>query len=272
MPRTSPHPDPDTSSTRRVPAVARAVALLDALAASRQPRSLADLARELKLPRSSAHGLLATLVDLGLARRNGEAEFSLGAKALHWADAWTAQSDVRRAFDAWVDHLPELRTETVMLAALEGSEVTYLACRQGSRSLAVNFRVGGRFPASCTASGKAMLATHDDAAVRSHLGRDRLPTLTRFGVSRVPALLKQLATVREAGFAIDDEETAEGMQCFGAPVFEARGGPASAAVAVSVIKAGLTPARRAALAQSITQLAAQLSQELGAPLRLRPAA
>jgi DNA-binding IclR family transcriptional regulator len=251
---------------RRVPAVERAVALMDALAASRQPHTLAELARALSLPRSSAHGLLATLVSLGLARRNGEGAFALGPKALQWADAWVAQSDLRRAFDAHVDRAPALRTETVMLAALEGTEVVYLACRQGSRPLAVNFRVGGRFPASCTASGKAMLATLPDDGVRARLGEAPLPTLTRHGVAALPALLRQLEAVRRLGWAIDDEETAQGMQCFGAPVFEARGGAAGAAVAVSVIKAGLTPRRRAELADAIMRLAAQVSIEMGTAL------
>jgi DNA-binding IclR family transcriptional regulator len=249
-----------------VPAVERASRLLDALSASRQPLSLADLSRALSMPRSSVHGLLATLVTLGLARRNEDAEFSLGPKALQWADAYTAQSDVLRAFGARVDRSAELGTETVMLATLDGADVVYLDCRQGSRGLAVNFRVGGRFPAVCTASGKAMLATLPDAEVMQRLGSAALPRLTRYSVPGLPALLRQLGTARRQGWAVDDEETAEGMQCFGAPVLGARGPAAVAAVAVSVIKAGLTPRRRAELIEAIGRLARDLSAELGAPV------
>jgi len=253
------------TATRLVPAVERASRLLDALAASRQPLSLADLARALELPRSSLHGLLATLVALGLARRNSDAEFTLGPKALQWAQAYGTQSDVLRCFDARVDADPRLVTETVMLATLDGADVVYLACRQGSRPLAVNFRVGGRFPAPCTSSGKAMLATLDDDDVQRRLPAGPLPTLTRHGVSSRTALLRQLAEVRRHGHAIDDEETADGMQCFGAAVVGARGTVSLAAVAVSVIKAGLTPRRRTELLDAITGLARQLSLDLGAP-------
>jgi len=255
---------------RLVPAVERASRLLDALAASRQPQSLADLARALELPRSSLHGLLATLVALGLARRNGDAEFTLGPKALHWAQAYGTQSDVLRCFDARVDADPRLVTETVMLATLDGADVVYLACRQGSRPLAVNFRVGGRFPAPCTSSGKAMLATLDDDDVQRRLAPGPLPTLTRHGVSSRAALLRQLGEVRRYGHAIDDEETADGMQCFGAAVVGARGTVSLAAVAVSVIKAGLTSRRRTELLDAITGLAHQLSIDLGAPPETRP--
>lgn len=253
-------------AARLVPAVDRAARLLDALALARQPQSLAALARALGLPRSSLHGLLATLVALGLARRNDDAEFSLGPKVLQWADAFAAQSDVLRAFDAHVDRVAALATETVMLATLDGADVVYLACRPGSRPLAVNFRVGGRFPAAVTSSGKAMLATLPDAAVRARLGAGPLPRLTRHGLPSVAALLRQLEVARERGVAVDDEETAEGMQCFGAAVRGARDDGARAAVAVSVIKAGLTPRRRDELAGAIRRLADAVSAELGAPV------
>ena len=256
---------------RLVPAVERAVRLLDALAAARQPQSLAALARALALPRSSVHGLLATLVALGLARRNGDAEFSLGPKALQWADAYGSRTDVLRAFDAHVDRFAELGTETVMLATLDGADVVYLACRQGSRPLAVNFRVGGRFPAACTSSGKAMLAALPDATVRERLGAGPLPRLTRHGLPSVAALLRQLDGVRRQGIAVDDEETAEGMQCFGAAIRGPRGDEATAAVAVSVIKAGLGARRRTELVDAIRRLSDAIAVELGAaPERAGP--
>jgi DNA-binding IclR family transcriptional regulator len=264
-------PPADDDGARLVPAVERAVRLLDALAASRQPRSLAELARTLALPRSSVHGLLATLVALGLARRNGDAEFSLGPKALQWADAYGTSADVLRAFDAHVDRFAALGTETVMLATLDGADVVYLACRQGSRPLAVNFRVGGRFPAACTSSGKAMLAALPDAAVRERVGAGPLPRLTRHGPPSVAALLRQFDGVRRQGVAIDDEETAEGMQCFGAAIRGPRGDDAMAAVAVSVIKAGLTPRRRTELVEAIRRLADAVAVELGAEPEAVPA-
>ena len=253
--------DPDT---RLVPAVERAVRLLDALAGAREPRPLADLARELALPKSSVHGLLATLSALGLARRDADGRFALGARPLLWADAYAAQSDVLRAFDAHVGELAALRSETVMLAVLDGADVTYLACRQGTRPLAVNFRVGGRFPAACTSSGKAILATLPPERIRA-LYEDRPPQrLTRHSLDSADALARQLARFRRQGYAVDDEETAEGMHCLGAPVFAGRGPEAVAAVAVSAIKAAVTPARRAELIEAIRELARRMSERLGA--------
>jgi len=254
---------PQPAELRLVPAVERAVTLLDALARAGRPQSLADLARDLGLPKSSLHGLLTTLVALGLARRDADGQFALGVKPLQWADAFVGQSDLLRAFDGHARAFPALAAETVMLAILEGTDVTYLSCRQGTRPLAVNFRVGGRFPAACTSSGKAMLSSCADDQVRTLYTGRALPKLTRHAVGSVPALVRQLAEARAHGYAVDDEETAEGMQCFGAPVFAARQPHAIAAVAVSLIKAGLSEGRRAQIVAAITGLAAAISRDLG---------
>lgn len=248
---------------RLVPAVERAVLLLDALAGAGRALSLADLARSLQLPKSSVHGLLTTLVSLGLARRDPDGQFALGVKPLQWADAFASQSDLLRAFDQHARAFPALAAETVMLAVLDGTDVTYLSCRQGSRPLAVNFRVGGRFPAACTSSGKAMLCSLPEEQVRTLLAGQPLARLTRHSVASVAALLRQLGPARQRGYAVDDEETAQGMQCFGAPVFGARQPHAIAAVAVSVIKAGLSSRRRDEIVEAITGLADAISSHLG---------
>ncbi len=241
--------------------------MLDALAQSRRAASLASLARELSAPKSSLHGLLATLVELDLVRRDEAGEFALGPRVLQWAGAYSLQSDVVSAFHELAGQADPLASETVMLAVLDGTDVLYLACRPGSRALAVNFRVGGRYPASCTSSGKAMLATLTEPRVRALLaGRRQLPRPTPHSVASIAALLRQLGTVRRQGYAIDDQEMAEGMQCFGAPVFSANSQEAVAAVAVSLIKAGTGAARRHELITAVRLLAGRLSARLGSPL------
>ncbi len=256
------------AAPRLVPAVERAVRLLDSLARARRPLSLAQLARDLAAPKSSVHGLLSTLVELDLVRRSDAGEFSLGTRPLQWAGAWSVHSDVASVFHELAGDTGPLASETVMLAVLDGSDVLYLGCRPGTRALAVNFRVGGRFPASCTSSGKAILSTLDPREVRALFAGGRaLPRPTRHSVPSVAALLRQLAQARADGHATDDEEMAEGMECFGAPVFSAAHGPAVAAVAVSLIKAGTSEARRDELLAAIRGLAARLSARLGSAHR-----
>ena len=254
----------DAADTPLVPAVERATRVLDHLAAAARPQPLAELAKSLALPKSSLHGLLHTLTALGLAMRDDRGEYALGPKALHWAQAFERQSSVIAAFNEASQAFAALREETIMLAVLDGEDVLYLACRPGSRALGVNFRVGGRFPACFTSSGKAMLATLPAERVDGLVARALPGRLTRHSVADRTALERQLIAARASGYAVDDEETAEGMHCFGAPVFAAGRNEAVAAVAVSLIKASTTPEREAEVVAAITALAADVSRRLGA--------
>ena len=247
-----------------MPAVERAVELLNQLAASRKPLTLADLVRDLDLPKSSAHGLLATLTALGLVARLPAGEFALGSRVLQWASAYSLHSDVVGAFNEFANDVAVLGAETLMLSVLDGADVVYLACRPGSRALAVNFRVGGRFPACCTASGKAMLASLPNDRIKAMMANGGLRRLTRSSVASTAALLRQIETIRQIGCAVDDEETADGMRCYGAPIHGAGRSEAVAAVAVSLIKASATPKRISETTAAIRVLAARLSERLGA--------
>jgi IclR family transcriptional regulator, blcABC operon repressor len=247
-----------------VPAVEKAVALLDVLAEVEESLALADLQRRTGLPKSSLHGILSTLTHLGLIYRNDEQRYSLGSKCLQWADAYAHQTRVVLAFNEATKSLAALQEETVMLAILEKAKVRYLGCREGTRPLAVKFRVGGSFPAACTSTGKAILATLSNDKVRALVAEHGLERQTRYSVANLDALIKQLDRFRHAGYAVDDEEMAEGMHCFGAPIFTAGKSEAIAAVAVSLIKASTPVKRKQEVIQQIGELAKDISRRLGA--------
>jgi IclR family transcriptional regulator, blcABC operon repressor len=255
---------PDTNTPSLVPAVDKAVALLDILAEVEESIALAELQRRTGFPKSSLHGLLSTLTQLGLIYRNEEQRYSLGSKCLQWADAYAHQTRVILAFNEATKSIAALQEETVMLAVLQKAKVQYLGCREGTRPLAVKFRVGGSFPAACTSTGKAILATLPNEKVKALVAEHGLERQTRYSVGSLDALLKQLDRFRHAGYAVDDEEMAEGMHCFGAPVFTAGKAEAIAAVAVSLIKASTSVKRKHEVIQQIGELAKDISRRLGA--------
>lgn len=266
MPKASSNPRSlsTAGAPRLVPAVVRAVDLLDAVSACAEPIGVSELARRLGLSKSSVHGLAVTLVHCGLLERGRDGGLTVGPKSMAWAGAFSERSNLVSAFSEIARDFTPLAEETVMLSVLDAAQVYYLACRHGTKPLAVNFRVGGRFPAWCTSTGKAMLATLPQGQVRATLQATGMRPLTRHGPASVDALLEQLDGVRQQGYAIDDEETAEGMNCFGAPVFTAGSAQAVAAVGVSLIKSTTTACRRTQVVESIRDLARRLSARLGA--------
>jgi len=247
-----------------VPAVIKAVRLLDALATAREPLTLTALAGELKLPKSTLHALCATLVQTGLVRRFENGTYHLGLHVVDLSHALLARTDLTTEFARVWDSLALLPEETIILSVLDGADVVYVACRNGTRPLGVNFRIGMRLPANCTASGKALLSTLPQRRVLE-LGRAHgFAALTRKSVTDPRRLLKQLAEVRKRGYSVDDEGTGDGMICFGAPVFGAGAAHAVAGVGVSLVKAATSARDRTLAIQAVRKLAATLSDRLGA--------
>jgi DNA-binding IclR family transcriptional regulator len=245
------------------PAVTRAAAIIDALAESpADPTPLSDLARRLGLPKSSVANICGALVEARLIRRAG-AGFMLGRRLAELGGAYLATVDQVQEFYELSDQLPVASEETTQMALLDDLEVTYVARHDGRQPIRLASEIGRRLPASCTALGKAALASLDPADLAERLrGVETLPTLTPSSHRRVADLLDDLDEVRRRGYAIDNEETAEGIVCLGVAIPKRRPGDGLYALSVTLLKARADPGRREALVADLQRLARQLSNPL----------
>lgn len=262
-------PGNDEDATRRtprgtVPAVLRAVQVLDALAAASGPLSLAELTKRLRLPKSSVLALCTSLTLTGMLSRLKNGGYRLGVHLVDLSHAYLANIDLTREFvDTW-ETLDMPPGEGIVLGVLDGTDVVYVACRNGSLPLGVTYRIGMRLPAHCTATGKALLSTMPDEQIRALYRGIELGKLTTHSHSTLTALLADLQATRLRGYAIDNEETRESMCCFGAPVFDASGSHAIAAVAVSTLKRPGEGGDNPAATQEVLKFSRALSKRLGA--------
>lgn len=245
-----------------VPAVSRALALLERLAEVRGPLSLARLASDLALPKSSVHGLCSTLVSLGYLRRQPDGAFLIGPRVMGLAEAFVSGTDVVQEFAAlWADAgaAPE---ETVVLSVLSGTDALYVAVRISARPLGLAFNVGMRLPAYLSGSGKAMLAFLPAQEVRRRFAEGLGTRLTKKGTRSVEALLRELAVTKKRGWSVDDEAVREGVYSFGAPVFGASG-DVVAAVSVCINKAMLGADQGARHREAALSVSEALTARLG---------
>jgi len=254
------------SATPLVPAVSRALALMERLAGAREPMSLARLAGELALPKSSVHGLCNTLVSFGYLRRQPDGAFLIGPRVMGLAEAFVSGTDVAQEFNAlWADggSAPE---ETVVLSVLSGTDALYVGVKKSARPLGLAFNVGMRLPAYLSGSGKAMLAWLPAAEVRRRFAGGLGTRLTHKGPRDLEALLKELTLARRRGYSVDDEGVREGVYSFGAPVFGASG-EAVAAISVCINKAQLGSDRGSRHRDLALAVAADLSRRIGGDAR-----
>ncbi len=254
-----------------MPAVTRALTLLDRLAQQREPMSLAQLTAELALPKSSVHGLCSTLMSFGYLRRQPDGAFLIGPRVMSLAEAFVSGTDVAQEFNAlWADAgtAPE---ETVVLSVLNGGDALYVAVRNSARPLGLAFNVGMRLPAYLSGSGRAMLAYREPEDVRRLYADGLSAHLTAKGPREIDGLMKELALTAKRGYSIDDESVREGVYSFGAPVFDASG-QVVAGVAVCINKALLGADRGDRHRDAVLAVARTLSQRLGGDVKTRSAA
>lgn len=252
-----------TSETSPVPAVARASAILTVLAqAGGRPLSVSELARRLGLPKSSTANLCLALEAEGLLARDGTG-YQLGRRLVELGGAYLSTMDQVQEFYAACRRQPNLSRQTARVAVLDGLDVLYLARYDGTQPIRLTANIGDRFPAHCTATGKALLARLDPVALDERLrGHQRLVALTDKSITDPAQLRVELDAVRERGYAVDDEETTPGVTCLAIAVPGFRTDSEPFAISVTSASSVLDDVLRAKLLAELHDIGSALSNPL----------
>ena len=145
---------------RSVPAVVRALDVLELFLDGRTNLSAPEVANALGLPRTTVHELLATLVEREYVERlpDNAHRFRLGLRVFELGNTYAEALDVVRDGQSVVDEVAARCGETCQLAVLDGRDVVYVAKADGSHDLRVQAPVGRRSTALRTAAGRVLLA------------------------------------------------------------------------------------------------------------------
>lgn len=210
----------------------RVLAILDLLA-DQGPQTFAGICAALRLPRSSAHGVLGTMERHDYVVRDA-GRYALGRRVWEIAQRWGGLelgALVRPPMQALV----ELTGETVQAAQLEGTDAYYLVVCESPHPVKLTSRPGVRLPAHATGIGKCLLAALDPAEARRRLEQAELQAFTHRTLTDLDSLLDELARIRKRGYATDDEEFALGLRCIAMPV-RAPGGEVVVAISVAMLE------------------------------------
>jgi IclR family transcriptional regulator, KDG regulon repressor len=242
----------------------RAFAILDALAEKKGSLArVAELSKHLKLDKSTVYRLLKVLERNEYVERDpSDGNFRLGAKILHLAALAMADVDVTQASQPYLEKLVSLTGETAHLGVLRNSQIISVAVALGSMNLRMGVSVGGNSPIHCTALGKAILAFVPRDECLSIIEGIRFASLTSRTITKKSALVKELQSVRERGYSIDNEEFEPGLKCIGAPVRN-NSGKVIGAISVAGPAFRMTEPNMARLSGNLIQTANELSEELG---------
>jgi DNA-binding IclR family transcriptional regulator len=236
----------------------RGLDVLEAVASG--VNSLSGLAATVKLNRSTAHRLAATLVEkryLTFVPRNG---YELGPKALEVGYQARIQLNIPRVAREHLERLAAKTGDTIHLGVRDGSRALYLDKIPGCRRVEISSRVGEVQPLRSTGLGKALLLDEEEKKLRE-LYRHENATGQRYSVPE-GTWLKRMRDYAKNGYAFDLEENEDRIRCVAAPVRDATG-KIKAAISVSSAAHYMDDQRMQALIEDVRWSARQISRDLG---------
>lgn len=204
--------------------VDRALTILSSLGEG--PVSLEQAANTIGVHKSTALRLLRTMEEHGFVHRQSDHRYRLGGRLFSLAQQALEGIDVRQVSAPYLASLNERYGHTVHLAVLEGSEVLYLdkvesrypVGAEAGSWLGSSSKIGTRAPAGLTAVGKVLLADLSEDQLTATLEGLDFPARTPRSVRSAGELRGELTAVRRQGWALDQAEYEETVNCIAAPI------------------------------------------------------
>lgn len=187
---------------------------------------LMDICSQVGLHKSTAYGILNALAANGLLTKDSDGKYQLGIELCRLAA--NVDQDIR---SLGLPHLRQLLAktgETVNLVIPDDTHVIYIEKLESPQAMRICTYIGMRVPMYCTAVGKAILAFLPEEEASDILDRSMLVKKTEHTITSKEALLRQLAEIREAGYALDREELEYGLVCVAVPILSSGGSPIAA--------------------------------------------
>jgi len=243
-----------------VQSVDRAITILEMLARIGEA-GVTEVASELGVHKSTAFRLIGTMEARGVVEQTDvRGKYRLGLGLVRMAGSTAARIDLVQVARPVCKDLAAETGETVNIAVLMDSSALYLDQIAGSSSLQPHNWVGQRIPLHATSNGKALMA-HLDPREVDHL-LPQLEAHTPRTVTRRASLHRELAEVRERGYAVTVDELEEGLTALAAPIRDAHG-DVVASLSVSGSTWRMDEPTRAATVGPLLRAAREVSLALG---------
>ncbi|MFE4632672.1 IclR family transcriptional regulator [Streptomyces sp. NPDC056773] len=204
-------------------ALEKSMRILEAVAAPGGPHRLTDVMAAAAVPKSSTFRILASLIEQGFVRSEGESRYGVGPR-LRGLSALVSGGEPA-SIERIMRELQEATGQAVHLALHSGETITYIRKLESDQPFQTASRVGMRMPLHTTAIGKSILALLPAAEAHELIAAAGLPRRTPNTLTTERALEEELEAVRQRGFALDDEENEATIRCIGAAIVDAHGRP-----------------------------------------------
>jgi DNA-binding IclR family transcriptional regulator len=242
----------------------RGLDMLEFLAGAGSPQGLTDIAGQVGGPKATVHRLLATLQQRGYVTQDPHtARYSAGVRCFELGSRWAQNLDLRTIASPALVELNETTGETVHLAVYDHGDAVYVDKLDCRHPVVAVSHVGRRSPATCVATGRALLAFQSREEIDS-VCAGPLPAYTELSVTDPAELVALLGDVRKNGYGVNRGSYRTGVGGLAAPIRD-HTGQVVASVGICLPEQRFGDDRFEELRAATVRAAVAISEALGGP-------
>jgi IclR family KDG regulon transcriptional repressor len=243
------------------PSVKKAFAILSAISSAKDGLGVSELARGLKMAKSTVHGMTSALEEVGAVMRDPQTKrFKLGFALFEVGRSAYSQVDLKTSARPLMEELMESTQTSVFLGILNWDHVTVLDIVESRQDFKITAPVGTTIPLLAGAVGKAFLSSMDEAQAVKIVESRGLPRFTKNSIVDPQTYFEELKKVRQKGYAVDDEEYILGVRAVASPLMGL--GQLKSAIWVVGFKAALDERKMRAITGATRKTAQAISHRI----------
>jgi DNA-binding IclR family transcriptional regulator len=243
------------------PSVRKAFEILKVVSSSKEGMGISEIARDLKMAKSTVHGMTSALAELGAVMRDPFTKrYTLGFTLFELGKRAYSQIDLKDFARPVMEDLMEKTQASVFLGVLNWDHVTILDVVESRDDIKITSPIGTTLSLLAGAVGKIFLAQMEEAQAIKLIRSKGLTRYTENTITDPERYLREIRAVRQQGYALDDEEYLMGVRAVAAPIKGA--GHVMSAIWVVGFKANLDERSMAALTTYTKEAAERINQGL----------
>ena len=201
----------------QAPTVKKAFQILKQIAVSKHSVGISELAKKLRISKSTVHGITAALEEIGAITRNPEdKKYDLGNTILELGTRGLSKIPLRETARRHLERLMEETGETVFLGVLNNHHALILDMVESNKELKITSPSGTMLPLSAGATGKLFLAYMEEDRALKYLTTRGLVKYTENTITNLNRFIAEIKAVKVKGFALDREEYLKGVKAVAA--------------------------------------------------------
>ena len=224
---------------------------------------ISEIAQSVNLSKSTAFGLVNTLVKIGFLEKDADSKkYRLGMELFELGTLVENRMDIKKTAQPYCVMLSQKYCLTVHLAANKNGEVLYIDKYDQPDFFIMYSQVGQTAPMTCTGLGKAMLAFEDENYLQKYIFSKPFPVKNENSIADEETLRKILADIKNKGYACDNGEISNVIKCYAAPIFNRHKKPI-AAISVSGIVNKMENENAQEIIEDVKNAAKEISLKMG---------